>query len=108
MEWFKDIVLDLSVYSRTYLPLIALMLTALLVVYGGRPILTWSASLLKQFPILLRVPMGALLNMVALGSAFLFVPEWLAELLNLFNDMTLAPVLLIILLLAGVFVDRFK
>ena len=108
MEWLSDSVVDLSVFSRTYLPLIALMLTAVLVVYAGKPLLVWSMGWLGKLPAFLRFPARAILNMAALGLAFLYVPDWIADLFNLFNNMTLAPVMIVVLFLTGAFVDRLS
>ncbi|MDB2384334.1 DUF3392 family protein [Endozoicomonas sp.] len=108
MEWLSDSVIDLSVFSRSYLPLISLMLTAVLVVYAGKPLLTWSTGWLGKFPMLLRFPVRAVLNMAALGLAFLYVPDGIAYLFSLFNNMTLAPVIIVVLFLTGAFVDRFR
>ena len=107
MEWLSDSVVNLSHFSRSYLPLISLTLTAVLVVYAGKPMLAWGTRWLGRFPAVLRFPARAAFNMTALGLILFYVPDWLTNLFNLFNNLTLAPVLIIVLVLSGVLADRY-
>ncbi|MDD7805314.1 MAG: DUF3392 family protein [Endozoicomonas sp. (ex Botrylloides leachii)] len=108
MEWLSDSIVNLSIFSRHYLSLIALMLTAVLVMCTGKYLLIWRAGWLERLPVLARLPTKAMLNMAALGFVFLYVPDWLAGMLGLFNNMALAPVLVVILFLTGAVVDRCR
>ena len=106
MDWFSDRVVDLSFFTRNHLPLISLMFSAVFAVYLGKPALAWGTSWLKNFSPALRIPVKAALVMATLGLVFYYLPEWLISLFYLFNDITLAPVIIATFLLIGTFIDR--
>lgn len=107
MEWISDSVIDLSHFTRDYLSLISLALVAVLLATVGKNILGWSHSLTVRLPSILQLPIRAVLNLMIFGAALYFFPDWLEQLLNLFNNITLAPVLIIVILLSGAISSRY-
>ncbi len=106
MDWLSDSVVNLSHFTRDYLPILSLTLTATLLVYGGKPALARSTRWLGRFPAVIRYPVRSVLTLTVLGLVLHYVPKWLTQLFSLFNNMTFAPVLLVVLILAGVLADR--
>jgi len=54
----------------------------------------------------LRVPFMALLCMVGSGAALIYATPWVIKGLSQFNNYSLAPVLVVVLVLIGVVADR--
>ncbi len=108
MEWLSDRVVDLSEFGRTHLPILSLALTAMMIAYLGKPVLAWSGCWLGRFPTVFRLPARAVVNLVLSGLVLLYVPDMLTTLLGLFNNLTLAPVLLLVILLSGMLADRYS
>ncbi|MDP0561452.1 MAG: DUF3392 family protein [Candidatus Endonucleobacter sp. (ex Gigantidas childressi)] len=107
MEWLSNSVVALSHFSRSYLPLISLALTAVIIVYAGRSALAQGGRWLARYPAALRIPIRAVFNLAVLGGVLFYLPDVLTKLFGLFSDLTLAPVLLVMLLLSGVLADRY-
>ncbi|WP_330926075.1 DUF3392 family protein [Candidatus Sororendozoicomonas aggregata] len=106
MDWLSDSVVNLSHFTRGYLPILSLALTATLLVYGGKPALARSTRWLGRFPAAIRYLARSALTLSVLGLVLYYVPQWLTQLLSLFNNLTFAPVLLVVLILVGVLADR--
>ena len=107
MDWITNNIIALSQLFRDNLSLVAMALTAVIMVYAGKTLSAWCSSWLGRLHGVLRIPARAALNLALFGAVFYFVPTWLAMLLGYFNSYTLAPVLMIIFITVGVFADRY-
>ncbi|MNG31338.1 hypothetical protein D3C84_1171160 [compost metagenome] len=66
----------------------------------------WVEQRLGNIAGALRVPMMALLCMIGSGAALIYATPWVVRGLSQFNNYSLAPVLLVVLVLIGVVADR--
>ena len=107
MNWLSDNIVNLSQFSRSHILVVSLTLTAVLLVYAGKPVLSWGCRWMARLPWLLKFPASVIFNIGIIGLVIFYVPTGVGILLNLFNDQTLAPVLLVILLSSGMFADRY-
>lgn len=107
MQWLSDWIVELSHYSRDYLSLISLSLVAVLLVLVGKPIIRWNERWIGRFPVFMQLIVRSVVNPLVFGSILFYLPDWLEQLLNLFNNLTLAPILLITVLLSGTLSERF-
>ena len=107
MQWLGDWITELSHYSRDYLSLISLSLVALLLVIAGKGIIQWNNRWINRFPALLQLPVRSVINLVIFGSILYYFPEWLEQLLDLFNNLTLAPMILVVVLFSGALSNRY-
>ena len=107
MEWLSDGIIDLSHFTRDYLSLISLALVAVLLATAGKSLLGWSSHWVNRLPKVLQLPIRSLFNLFVFGAIIYFFPNWLEQLLNLFNNITLAPVLVIMILLTGAVSGRY-
>ena len=108
MQWLSDWIVELSHYSRDYLSLISLGLVAVLLVITGKPIIQWNDRWIGRFPNFLQLLVRSAINLLIFGAILWYVPGWLEQLLNLFNNLTLAPVLLIVVLLSGAISNKYS
>ena len=108
MEWFSDRIIELSHFSRDYLSLISMALVAVLLATQGQWLFRWAGGWIHRLPKILQLPVRSVFGLLVFGAIMYFVPDWLELLLDLFNNLTLAPVLLIILLLSGVLSKRHE
>lgn len=108
MEWLHDSVIDLSLFIRSYLPFLSLTLTGVFLVYAWKPILAFGSRWLPRRPAVLILPIKAILNLASLGFILLYLPDGLTQLFHLFNDLTLAPMLIVALVLSGFLTNRFS
>lgn len=108
MEWLSDWITEVSHYSRDYLPLISLGLVALLLVIIGKPVIKWNERWISRFPGFLQLPVRSVINLLIFGGILYFFPGWLQQVLDLFNNLTLAPVLCIAILSSGTLTNRFS
>ncbi|MRI31581.1 hypothetical protein EOPP23_01060 [Endozoicomonas sp. OPT23] len=108
MDWLSSSIIQLSAFCRDYLGIIAMAFTAVAVVISGRSLAAVAGGWLSRFPTLLRIPARAVLNLGLFGAVFYFVPYWLGSLLGYFNNYTLAPVLLIIIVCIGILSEKFR
>lgn len=95
-----------SHWCRNNLHEIALALVGCLLVLFGADFKGWVEQRISSFAGALRIPALALLCIVGSGAALLFVPRWVVRGLEQFNDYSLAPVLLVVVVLIGVVADR--
>lgn len=107
MEWLSDWIVEISHYSRDYLSLISLGLVAVLLVLIGKPIISWNNRWIGRFPSFLQLVVRSVVNLLIFGTILFYFPEWFEYLLNLFNNLTLAPVLVITILVSGALTERF-
>ena len=107
MQWLGDWITELSHYSRDYLSLISLSLVALLLVTVGKSIAQWNNRWINRFPALIQLPVRAIINLTVFGAILYYFPGWLEQLLDLFNNLTLAPVILVVILSSGALSNRY-
>ena len=107
MQWLSDWIVELSHYSRDYLSLISLSLVAMLLVIAGKPIIQWNERWIGRFPGFFQLPVRSAINLLIFGVILLYFPSWLEQLFDLFNNLTLAPVVLVVVLLSGAASKRF-
>ena len=107
MEWLSDWIVELSHYSRDYLSLISLSLVAVMLVLAGKSIIQWNERWIGRFPGFLQLVVRSAINLIIFGAILFYFPGWLERLLDLFNNLTLAPVMLIVILLSGAASKRF-
>jgi len=106
MELLRNLLETASHWSRANLQEIALALVGCLLVLFGADIKGWLEQRLGSFAGALRIPALALLCMVGSGAALIYATPWVVRGLRQFNDYSLAPVLLVVLVLVGVVADR--
>ena len=105
-----DLVLDLlataSRWSRSNLSEIALALVGCLLVLFGADFKGWVEQRQGSIAGALRVPLMSLLCMIGSGAALIYATPWIVKGLSQFNNYSLAPVLLVLLVLIAVVADR--
>jgi hypothetical protein len=106
MDLILDLLATVSRWSRSNLSEIALALVGCLLVLFGSDFKTWVEQRLGSIAGALRVPLMALLCMVGCGAALIYATPWVVRGLSQFNNYSLAPVLLVVLVLIGVVADR--
>lgn len=106
MEWVLHLLDTLSHWCRGNLREIALALVGCLLVLFGADFKGWVEQRLGSFAGALRIPALALLCILGSGAALIYATPWVIRGLNQFNDYSLAPVLLVVLVLIGVVADR--
>ena len=78
----------------------------LLLVLFGADFKGWVEQRLGSIAGALRVPLMALLCLIGSGAALIYATPWVERGLSQFNNYSLAPVLLVVLVLIGVVADR--
>jgi hypothetical protein len=106
MEWITDNIIALSQITRNHLDIIALALTSVTLVFTGSVIVNWGSNWLNRLPPLFRVPSRAVFNLALFGSVLVFVPTWFSHILGYFNDYTLAPILVVLVLSIGLLSEK--
>ena len=106
MELLLDLLATVSRWSRSNLSEISLALVGCLLVLFGADIKSWIEQRLGGMAGALRVPLIALLCMIGSGAALIYATPWVMRGLSQFNNYSLAPVLLVVLVLIGVVADR--
>ena len=106
MDLILDLLATVSRWSRSNLSEIALALVGCLLVLFGADFKGWVEQRLGSIAGALRVPLMALLCMVGSGAALIYATPWVIKGLSQFNNYSLAPVLLVVLVLIGVVADR--
>lgn len=105
MDMFTDWIVQLSSWSRGHLAQISLAIMASLLVLGGPSLLSWLRSFFAHWHFVLRTLLFVLIC-IAFGLATIYLTPWIGKGLGYLNNYTLAPVLLVIFILIGVFADR--
>lgn len=106
MELVLDLLATVSRWSRSNLSEIALALVGCLLVLFGADIKAWLDARIGSLTGALRVPVLALLCTIGSGAALIYATPWVIRGLSQFNNYSLAPVLLVVLILIGVVADR--
>lgn len=106
MEFVLDLLATVSRWSRSNLSEIALALVGCLLILFGTDIKGWIEGPLGSFAGALRIPIMALLCTVGSGAALIYATPWVVRGLSQFNNYSLAPVLVVVLVLIGVVADR--
>lgn len=106
MEMLTDFIVMLSTWCRRHLGEISLALMATLLVLCGPAINSWVRRHIASFNFLLRTLIFVLVCALGYGLAIIFLTPWLTKALAQLNNLSLAPVLLLIFILVGVFADR--
>ena len=106
MEFVLDLLATVSRWSRSNLSEIALALVGCLLILFGTDIKGWIEGRLGSFTGALRIPIMALLCTVGSGAALIYATPWVVRGLSQFSNYSLAPVLLVVLVLIGVVADR--
>ncbi|KTC14181.1 hypothetical protein AO391_17735 [Pseudomonas marginalis ICMP 9505] len=106
MDWVLDLLATASRWSRSNLSEISLALVGCLLVLFGADIKGWVEGRLGSIAGALRVPLMALVCMVGSGAALIYATPWIVRGLSQFNNYSLAPVLVVVLVLIGVVADR--
>ncbi len=101
MDFVLDLLATVSRWSRSNLSEIALALVGCLLVLFGADIKGWIEQRISSMTGALRIPLIALLCAVAAART-----PWVVRGLSQFNNYSLAPVLLVVLVLIGVIADR--
>lgn len=106
MDLLTDFILMLSGWCRQHLGNISLALMATILVLLGPALNRWIKRHIASFNFVFRTLVFILVCALGYGLAIIFLTPWLAKALAQFNNYTLAPVLLLIFILVGVFADR--
>jgi Protein of unknown function (DUF3392) len=106
MDLVLDLLATVSRWSRSNLSEIALALVGCLLVLFGADIKGWLDARIGSLTGALRVPVLALLCTIGSGAALIYATPWVIRGLSQFNNYSLAPVLLVVLILIGVVADR--
>jgi len=106
MDLILDQLATVSRWSRSNLSEIALALVGCLLVLFGADFKAWVEQRLGSIAGALRVPLMALLCLIGSGAALIYATPWVVKGLSQFNNYSLAPVLLVVLVLIGVVADR--
>jgi hypothetical protein len=106
MDLVLDLLATVSRWSRNNLAEIALALVGCLLVLFGSDIKGWLEQRIGSMTGALRVPLLAMICVIGSGLALIYATPWVVRGLSQFNNYSLAPVLLVVLVLIGVIADR--
>ncbi|EPJ82254.1 membrane protein [Pseudomonas syringae] len=106
MDFIFDLLATASRWSRSNLSEIALALVGCLLVLFGADFKGWVEQRISSFAGALRIPLMALLVTLGSGAALIYATPWVIRGLSQFNNYSLAPVLVVVLVLIGVVADR--
>jgi hypothetical protein len=106
MDFVLDLLATVSRWSRSNLSEIALALVGCLLVLFGADIKGWLEGRIGGLAGALRIPVMALLCTIGSGAALIYATPWVIRGLSQFNNYSLAPVLLVVLIFIGVVADR--
>ncbi|MEE4179921.1 DUF3392 domain-containing protein [Pseudomonas viridiflava] len=106
MDLVLDLLATVSRWSRSNLSEIALALVGCLLVLFGSDVKGWLEQRVGSMAGALRIPIMALLCTAGSGLALIYATPWVVRGLSQFNNYSLAPVLLVVLVLIGVVADR--
>ncbi|WP_263261363.1 DUF3392 domain-containing protein [Pseudomonas sp. RIT-PI-S] len=106
MDQLLDVLSTVSRWCRGNLSEIALALVGCVLVLFGAQIKGFVEQKVGSLGGALRVPMMALACTLGSGAALIYATPWVLKGLGQFNNYSLAPVLLVVLVLIGVVADR--
>ncbi|RRV04919.1 DUF3392 domain-containing protein [Pseudomonas sp. v388] len=106
MDLVLDLLATISRWSRSNLSEIALALVGCLLVLFGSDVKGWLEQRIGSMTGAIRIPLLAILCTLGSGVALIYATPWVIRGLSQFNNYSLAPVLLVVLVLIGVIADR--
>jgi hypothetical protein len=106
MDFVLDLLATVSRWGRGNLSEISLALVGCLLVLFGADVKAWAEGRLGSLTGALRVPLIALGCVIGSGAALIYATPWVLKGLSQFNNYSLAPVLLVVLVLLGIVADR--
>lgn len=106
MDQLLDVLSMMSRWCRGNLSEIALALVGCALVLFGAQVKAWGEQKVGSMGGMLRIPAMALACLVGSGAALVYATPWVLKGLQQFNNYSLAPVLLVVLVLIGVVADR--
>lgn len=106
MNLILDLLTDVSYWCRGHLREIALAMVGCLLVLFGTHLKEWIGQRLSSMNGALRVPLLAILCTLGAGLALVYATPWVVRGFGQFNNYSLAPILLVALVLIGVVADR--
>ncbi|TRX73597.1 DUF3392 family protein [Pseudomonas mangiferae] len=106
MQYALDLIAHLSRLCRAHLSEIALALMATLLVLLGPGLNAWVRQRIGGLNLVLRSLLFVGLCLLGYGLAMVWLTPWLVKGLGYFNNYTLAPALLLALLLIGMLAER--
>jgi hypothetical protein len=106
MDQLLDVLSMVSRWCRGNLSEIALALVGCVLVLFGAQVKAWGEQKIGSMGGILRIPMMALGCAVGSGAALIYLTPWVLKGLQQFSNYSLAPVLLVVLVLIGVVADR--
>ncbi|MCL6414154.1 DUF3392 domain-containing protein [Aestuariirhabdus sp. Z084] len=106
MQILFDFFINLSHWSRSYLPEISLAILATLMVIYGATLNRAIKRNIRQLNFILRTSIFILVCALGYGATLILVSPLLAQMLAQFNNQTLSPVLLLCFVLLGFLADR--
>lgn len=106
MDLLTDFIVTLSQWSRAHLSNIALALMATFLILFGPVANHWIKRQVGHLNFLFRTLIFILVCAFGYGLAIIFLTPLLASALGQLNNYTLAPVLVLVFILIGVFADR--
>lgn len=106
MDFFISWIASLSQWSRGYLGDISLALMAASLVLAGPAINGWIRRHTASMHFILRTLIFVLVCALGYGLAMIYLTPMLKQLLAQLNNYSLAPVLVTLFVLVGIFADR--
>jgi len=106
MDLLLDLIVTLSRWSRSHLYDISLAIIATLLVLFGPSVNAWVQRNTSSMNFILRTLIFVLLCAVGYGLLIVFATPYLTKGLGLFNNFTLAPMLILVFLIVGILADR--
>lgn len=106
MDFFISWIASLSQWSRGYLGDISLALMAATLVLAGPALNGWVRRHTASMHFILRTLIFVLLCAVGYGLAMIYLTPMLKQLLAQLNNYSLAPMLIVMFVLIGIFADR--
>lgn len=106
MDLFISWIISLSQWSRGHLDNISLALMAVTLVLAGPAINRWIRRHTASMHFILRTLIFVLVCALGYGLAMIYLTPLLKQLLAQLNHYSLAPVLVVLFVLTGIFADR--
>lgn len=106
MDLFINWIISLSQWSRGYLGEFSMALMAATLVLAGPALNQWVRRQTASLHFVLRTLIFILLCAFGYGLAMLYLPPLFTQLLAQLNNYSLAPILLSLFILIGIFADR--
>lgn len=106
MDLIVSWVVSASAWSRQYLGNISLAFMAALIVLLGPLLNLWLKQQVSHMNFFLRTLIFMAVCLLGYGFALVYVTPWVKYALSQLNNYTLAPMLLTLFMLVGVFADR--